>query len=101
MVAKGITITTTAKRDTKRVRGSLHLPRSTMAGCTDFPETVMYCRFASTTSERNKIKIANTIRKMAIPVASLRPCCPRALYSTILVVTVCTRPGAPIIEGIP
>ena len=101
MVAKGMRITTTAKRETRTVKGTRQKRRSTTAGLTDLPETVMYCFFASTTSERKRISTATVSRKTAMPVASFMPCWPRPTYSTILVVTVWTRPGEPMIEGMP
>ena len=73
IVPKGITMTTTAKRATITVSGSRQERRSTIAGRTDLPETVMYCRLASTTSDRKRMMTASSIRKTARPVASLRP----------------------------
>ena len=72
-----------------------------MAGRTDLPDTVMYCFFASTTSEMNRMISAITIRNTAMPVASFSACWPRETYSTMRVVTVCTRPGLPMMEGMP
>ena len=74
MVAKGMRMTTTAKRETRTVKGTRQKRRSTTAGLTDFPETVMYCFFASTTSERKRISTATVNRKTAMPVASFMPC---------------------------
>ena len=101
MVANGISTTMTANRETSAVAGTRQERRSTMAGRTDLPDTVMYWRLASTTSEMNRMMTAITIRKTAMPVASFRPCWPRETYSTIRVVTVCTRPGLPMIDGMP
>ena len=65
MVANGIRITMTANRDTRIVSGIRHLRRSTIAGLTDLPDTVIYCFFASTTSDRKRIKIATPEKKAA------------------------------------
>ena len=101
IVAKGTRITMQANRLTSTVMGVRHLPRSTMLGRVDLPDTVMYCFRAITTSDRYRMMMASTIRNTARPVASLMPSAPRPMYSTIRVVTVCTLPGAPMIEGIP
>ena len=101
IVAKGIRMTITAKSETKIVSGTLQRRSSTSVGCMDLPDTVMYCRFARTTSERNRMITASSIRNTAMPMASLSPCWPRETYSTMRVVTVCTRPGLPMIDGMP
>ena len=77
MVAKGIRITTTAKRLTSTVSGMRHLRKSTMFGRVDLPLTVIYWRFAITKSDTYSTITAITIRNTARPVASLRPWVPR------------------------
>ena len=52
MVAKGISTTIMANRLTSTVSGTRHLPRSTMLGRVDLPDTVMYCFRATTKSLR-------------------------------------------------
>ena len=51
MVAKGMSTTMTANRLTMTVSGTRHLPRSTMFGRVDLPDTVMYCFRATTKSD--------------------------------------------------
>ena len=65
--------TITANSDTSSVTGSRQRRRCTTAGLTDFPDTVMYCRFASTTSDRKSITSATAIRKTDRAVASFMP----------------------------
>ena len=101
IVAKGISTTMMANRLTRMVNGQRHLPRSTMLGRVDLPDTVMYCLRATTKSDRYRMMMASAIRNTAKPVASLMPCAPRPLYSMMRVVTVCTLPGAPIMDGMP
>ena len=101
IVAKGISTTITANSDTSPVSGTRQLRSSTTAGRTDLPDTVMYCFFASITSDMNRIASATAIRNTARAVASFRPCCPKDTNSTMRVVTVFTLPGVPMMEGIP
>ena len=101
MVTKGIPITTTANRDVSTVSGSRHFPSSTVVGRTDLPDTVMYCFRFITVSDTNSSTRDTAISSTAMPVASSSRCWPRATYSTIRVVTVCTRPGLPMMEGMP
>ena len=51
MVIKGMMITMMENRLTSTVVSPRHLPRSTILGRVDLPETVMYCLRATTTSE--------------------------------------------------
>ena len=98
---KGSRIITTEKRETSTVSGTRQRRRCTTDGWTDFPETVTYCFFASTTSDRNSTISETTIRKTDRPTASFIPVCPLVTYSTIRVVTVFTFPCVPIMEGMP
>jgi hypothetical protein len=72
-VANGITTTITANIETNKVIGNLHLPRSTIFGLVDFPDTVMYCFLPMGTVEIYSIINANAIRKTANTVASVSP----------------------------
>ena len=101
IVTKGRTTTITAKSETRTVMGMRQARRSTIAGRTDLPETVMYCFLASRTSEINRTIRPTTMRNTARPVASFMPVCPCPTYSTMRVVTVFTLPGIPMMDGMP
>ena len=101
MVINGSPITISANSDTAIVSGIRIERRSMIVGVTDFPDTVMYCLLARTTSEIMRMRRATAIRNTERAVASLSPCWPSAVYSIMRVVTILTFPGFPMMEGIP
>ena len=102
MAPKGRKIISRAKSQVSTVSGTRQARRSTITGCTDLPETVVYCFRASTTSETNRISSAAAIRKTDRPVASAMPPWLRSATVLIRVVTV-SRPEVPpaMMEGMP
>ena len=74
-VTNGITTTTNANRHTKMVIGILHLPKSTMFGRVDFPDTVIYWRFPTTNVETYNTIFAIIMRNTASVVASVKHSC--------------------------
>ena len=72
-VQNGMTTTRIAKSVTRIVTGILHLPKSTMDGCVDFPDTVMYSFFPTMKFDTYKIINATAMRKTARQVACVSP----------------------------